>query len=534
MKRTVALSASVLLVAVALASLAISALQAESSAREAGRSPLAGPGGADANPRGEEGPESPGRGGRDARPNIVVIMVDDQAHNTFSRKVQPRTFRHLLDDGGTAFPRAAAVPPLCCPARAGFQTGQYPHNHGVTSNNYKLLRDPENVLSAWLKRAGYETGFVGKYMNKYELVRGTRPAPGWDYWWAADGRPDYFDARISDEGEPYTEKRYLTSATTDRAIEFLRQAQRRRPYFLWLSYYAPHVGRDRSQAACPRSAPQVLGRDWRAVRDTRLPRPLSYDERDVADKPAEVRVLPRLDRKARFRIRRNLLCTKAAMRAVDRGVARVVREIKRRGEWERTVIVYLSDNGYFFGEHRIPTGKSRPYREAVEVPFVIRAPKRVLGAAPPKRTAALVTNIDLAPTFLELAGAEPCIGPGRCRILDGISLLALLRGEDDLRDRAILLELGPERCRRYDGVWTAKANYTEWFAEGQGGRCRTTDLEYYDRTRDPHQLHNLLSRRRAVRGARVVPGSSELRRLLGELRGCAGVAGRDQTERPCA
>src|SRR5690606_4699773 len=97
--------------------------------------------------------------------------------------------------GGTAFPRAAAVPPLCCPARAGFQTGQYPHNHGVTSNNYKLLRDPENVLSSWLKRAGYETGFVGKYMNKYELVRGTRPAPGWDYWWAADGRPDYFDAR---------------------------------------------------------------------------------------------------------------------------------------------------------------------------------------------------------------------------------------------------------------------------------------------------------------------------------------------------
>ncbi len=108
-------------------------------------------------------------------PNFVMILVDDQAMNTFKPAYMPRTFDDIVDQG-TRFRNGIAAPPLCCPDRAGILTGQYPHNHGVFSNipGYPDLRDPQDTLPVWLQRAGYHTGLVGKYMNHYTAVR--RPA----------------------------------------------------------------------------------------------------------------------------------------------------------------------------------------------------------------------------------------------------------------------------------------------------------------------------------------------------------------------
>ena len=106
-------------------------------------------------------------------PNVLLIVVDDQAQNTFKPRFMPHTFHDLVNHG-TTFTNAIAAPPLCCPDRAGILTGQYPHNHGVFSNHpgYGDLRDPGNTLPVWLQNAGYRTGLFGKFMNHYEDVSG--------------------------------------------------------------------------------------------------------------------------------------------------------------------------------------------------------------------------------------------------------------------------------------------------------------------------------------------------------------------------
>ena len=115
---------------------------------------------------------NPAAAARAARPpNFLVILVDDQAKNSFSRRYMPRTFRSIVDRG-TTFSNGLAAPPLCCPDRAGILTGQYPHNHGVFSNRpgYPALKDPANTLPVWLRRAGYRTGLIGEFLIRYPKI----------------------------------------------------------------------------------------------------------------------------------------------------------------------------------------------------------------------------------------------------------------------------------------------------------------------------------------------------------------------------
>ena len=118
-------------------------------------------------------------------PNFLIVLSDDQAQNSFKRAYMPHTFADVVDKG-TRFRDGVAAPPLCCPDRAGILTGQYPHNHGVFSNDpgYPTLRDKEDTLPVWLSQAGYRTGFVGKFLNGYRPRRKAPPAPGFDRWFS--------------------------------------------------------------------------------------------------------------------------------------------------------------------------------------------------------------------------------------------------------------------------------------------------------------------------------------------------------------
>jgi arylsulfatase A-like enzyme len=119
----------------------------------------------------------------DSRPNFVVVVTDDQTLESYNQEVMPQTVRDLAASG-TTFSQAIVSTPQCCPSRAGYLTGQYSQNNGVTSNNpgYPLLRDKPNVLPSWLQAAGYATIHVGKYLNGYVPTEGATPAPGWDRW----------------------------------------------------------------------------------------------------------------------------------------------------------------------------------------------------------------------------------------------------------------------------------------------------------------------------------------------------------------
>jgi N-acetylglucosamine-6-sulfatase len=458
------------------------------------------------------------------RPNIVVITTDDQGLGTFTPQIMPRTFRMIVRKG-TLFRNSIASPPLCCPSRAGLLTGQYPHNHGVARNRpgYPRLRDAANVLPSWLRAAGYRTGFVGKFMNGYASAEGPRPAPGWDDWFALGSDPKYFGSSATDGGRivRLDPRRYLTTELQRRAGDFILDAAGERPFFLWLAQYAPHPGGGQGHAKCQdRAAPIPLARDFERFERSPMPRAPSFDEGDVSDKPRYVRSLDRLGEREIRDFEIAWRCAAASLQEVDRGVARIVRELRELGELDQTVIVFSSDNGTFYGEHRLG-GKGDFYEEAMRVPLAVRAPSTVLGTQPAERVSQLVANIDLAPTLLELAGAEPCVR--RCRVMDGRSLLPLLGGErpTEMRNRGILVEKGENRCR-FLGLRTPHYYYAEKLTrDRRRAGCKVEELELYDLRSDPHQLESIVSRnpRKDV----------QLSRRLNALTTCAGIRGRDPT-----
>jgi N-acetylglucosamine-6-sulfatase len=456
------------------------------------------------------------------RPNFVVITTDDQGLHTFTPEVMPKTFRKLVGNG-IEFRQGIAAPPLCCPNRAGFLTGQYPHNHGVTRNRpgYPRLRDANNVLPAWLQRAGYRTGFVGKFMNGHSSTEGPKPAPGWDDWFALGSDPRYYGASVTDQGRirRLGDARYLTTELHRQAAGFVRRASGDRPFFLWLAEYAPHPGGGPGHRKCEdRAAPIPLPADYDRVADAPFPRRPNFNEADVSDKPQYVgRFDPLNEREVRdFRVAWR--CAAATMREVDRGVAQILRGLRAEDELDDTVVVFTSDNGTFFGEHRL-SGKGDFYEEAMRVPLVIRAPESVLGASPPDRVSQLAANIDLAPTILELAGAKPCVEA--CRIMDGRSLVPLLRGgqPSEMRNRGILVEKGENRCR-FLGLRTPHYYYAEKMTRDRGhAGCKILELELYDLRGDPFQLRSIVDRnpRKDV----------QLSRRLNALTNCVGIRGRD-------
>lgn len=465
-------------------------------------------------------------------PNVVVIRTDDQPAQTVTRRAMPN-LHELLIDPGTSFTDHIVTTPLCCPSRATTLTGQYGHNNGVLVNDYAGLLDKDNVLPAWLQAAGYRTAHVGKFLNGYGSFAGSQRevAPGWDLWFSLFENKSYYGWRASKNGKTvsYGERDddHLTEVLNRRAVRWAKKlAKAPEPFFLQLDHFAPHgsTGRDRKCLAGPVPGPRDESRFAQAA----LPQPPSYNEPDVSDKPAFISGRAAISEEQTTNITRRWRCTLGALYTVDRGIRRLVRQVERQGELERTVFIFTSDNGYYFGEHRIARGKTEPYEENLRMPLVLRVPGAYLGgAAAPVTSTAPAANLDLAPTILELARAQPCAAPevpGSCRVMDGRSLLPLLDGRGGWpAERELLIELSD--CQ-YRGVRAAGQIYIE---HGSGplpttGGCRPSEAEHYDLAADPYQLDNIYPAPRRTEAAEL---ELELSERIAELSECAGIAGRD-------
>ena len=444
-------------------------------------------------------PTRPAPGFDPSARNVVVVMTDDQALDTM--EAMPLT-RRLIGEKGTTFANSFVSFPLCCPSRATFLTGQYAHNHGVRNNDgpdggYQALAK-RRTLPVWLARAGYRTGFVGKFLNGYgKGSRAREVPPGWSEWYGlpATAKQRAFDfdlnenGRIVHYGGPDESGPYKTEVLAEKAAGFIRRAApRRRPFMLWVATNGPH--RDSSLPADAERNPQPDPRDEGRFEGRRPPASASLDERDISDKPREVRSLPRLSARARQDLDREYVSQLESLQSIDRLVERLVRRLRDAGELHRTLFIFTTDNGYLRGQHRL-TGKSRPYEEAIRSPLLIRGPDFAAGV----RARRLVANIDLAATILEAAGADPDI------TLDGRPLQGTGHGRD-----AVLLEVF-DRRHAFTGVRTRRYTYAE-YESGQ--------RELYDLRKDPEQLDNL------ARGN----GRASLRRRLADqlaaLRSCAG------------
>ena len=475
------------------------------------------------------------------RPNIVVVMTDDQALSQVGPQYMPNVTR-LLQDQGTTFRNAFLTTPLCAPSRAALLTGQYGHNNGVLWNAYHALREKRNVLPVWLHRAGYVTAHVGKFLNRYQHEgQRTAVAAGWDQWYTQldTSQDTYYDWDLSKNGKRihYGNRPgdYAPRVFERSAVHLTRRfVPRLKPLYLEVDEIAPHPEHAVRNASCnPPPDPRDVGK----FQNVELPRPPSFNEADMSDKPSFLRTTAPLTPHEINRRTRSYRCGLASLQEVDRTVGRLYQEFKNLGELGNTVFIFYTDNGNFFGEHRVGGGKLYPYEEADRTPLYMRLPagyrngsQRVAQVSQP------VANIDFAPTLLQLAHARPCGRSGRCRVMDGRSLLGLLRGQNPAwaSDRLLGIELNLDRANEkhavceYAGVRPPGVVFVKHTRiadpSGDGGCVREVERERYNLNQDPYELHNLCF------GGGTCPNDTEqarLNRLLAKIQHCRGIRGRD-------
>jgi N-acetylglucosamine-6-sulfatase len=422
------------------------------------------------------------------RPNIVVVMTDDQdaASVAAMENVQAR-----LADEGTSFEHAYVSLPLCCPSRATLLTGRYAHNHGLrlaelepSRAEYRRMEAAvgRESLPVWLEAAGYRTALVGKYLNGYGAYDRREVPPGWGDWVSPVGDDslygfDEFTLNQNGRLRRYAGE-YQTDVLSERAVELIESAARSPdPFFLYVGYVAPHDGHG-GPRICEGGA-QPAPRHTGALAGEELPRPPSFAEEDVSDKPDFVAERPPIDEAIAEELTDRYRCRLESLLAVDEGVAEIIDALESAAELEDTVILFTSDNGYMLGEHRLLEAKFFPYEEALRVPLIVRG----AGGDPGTTVDEPVSNVDLTPTILELAGADP-----DGTMLDGISLLPAIDGEEP-PERDLLFEgyyenesTGGRTLRYYAGLRTGEVSYVEY---------RSGERELYDLAADPDQLQNL-------------------------------------------
>ncbi|MEQ6900958.1 sulfatase [Nocardioides sp. YIM 152588] len=460
------------------------------------------------------------------QPNVVLITADDQTDTEM--RFMPRT-RRLLGRAGVDFTDAINPHPLCCPARAELVTGEYGHNNGVLSNagaygGYSafIRKNLHSNLAAWLQAGGYRTAFIGKTLNGYSAKA---PAmDGWDYWSPTiGGTYAYYGSRFLNNGHPRRyRKRYVVDVVADQAVDRIeRFSAAGRPFFVWASHVAPHTrkGKHASGAAEDGAGwlpPRPADRHRKRYRDLGIwtAGKASYRESDVSDK--NPRVIARRPVQSAGKLRSLIRARARTLQAVDEANARVIRALARTGQLENTVVIYLSDNGYLLGEHRMQ-GKNEPYQESLQIPLLMRGP----GIAPGSASTEPATLVDVAPTILDYAGLLDGVRAlGRT---DGESLRPAIAGTGRLSSTSLIqagrIQTGLSESRQWEwrGVRTERYTYL---------RRQKGFEELYDRDADPFELQNLAG------DPAVADVLADLRGRAEALAGCAGVAACERSDFP--
>lgn len=414
-----------------------------------------------------------------ARSNILFIYVDDMAHSLFQHMDKTR---RLLTYNGVEFQNSFVSLSICCPARASMLRGQYAHNTTVFGNVYPnggfrkvfLSGVEKDNVATWLRQSGYRTGLVGKYMNQYPdtaVAPANYVPPGWSLWFVPNGGdPDtQYNYSINHNGvtERFGEATgdHLNDVLLRRADDFIREAAgdpADKPFFLMVTPTLPHL---------PAVAPRRYLKQFSGLQ---APRPPSFNEDDMSDKPTWMRNLPSLSAWQIRKLDERYVRQRRATAALDDMVEGLVTALRETGQLDNTYIVFSSDNGLHMGEHRLNVGKGRAYEEDIKVPLVIRGP----GIPAGRKVKLLTANVDFAPTFAQIAGVAP---PDW---VDGRSLVPLFSGAPPSRwRRSVLLEsqrIADEK--EFHGLRTETNQLFALYDNGDG--------EYYEMDDDPYQLSN--------------------------------------------
>jgi len=514
------------------------------------------------------------------KPNFVVIQTDDQTidqlYATYTPPgggpipVMPNTLASIAEKG-TTFNRYYVSYPLCCPSRVSLLTGRYAHNHNVRGNvppnggytGFSFRQANSHNLATWLQGAGYRTIHIGKFLNAYgdePFDDGKTVPPGWNAWHSvlkADTDHYFYGYTLNDNGVldgPFGDSGswdtreygvrddfgcpfaplngqpclYETDVLTRIASEEMQGTPGTQPFYLQLDYTAPH-GDFRRPAG-----PEPATRHYDSLPGAPYPHGPSegFNEGNVNDKPLFIREASYLSPSETHTYRVYYQKGLESLRAIDDGVQQIINTLGASGRLRNTYILFTSDNGFFYGEHRLTGGKFLAYEPATHMPLLIRGP----GIKPASSTGELAANIDIAPTILELAGAQAD------KSIDGRSLLPYILDPTLRTRRPILFEsfvetndveaqggqplaARPRVAARagtradeagasivappkdYVGIRLGPYKYIEW---------PNGEKELYDINKDPYELNN------KVRDSNLFPIRAFLQKELRRLAECSG------------
>lgn len=455
------------------------------------------------------------------RPNIVMFMVDDLSVGTLKTMVDRGMLPNIktyLTNPGYEFVQSFVTRSLGTPSRATSLTGLYAHNHGVlghlneTNGGISRFNDSSTVAT-WLKAGGYRTGYVGKYLGGYGTwTAPTYVPPGWDDWagvlepsnHSMDNYRVNRNGTVTDFGPLYQQygdvAHQMNILTLQSGLFVYNAPLYLRPFFLYLAPPAINMEMPFYNECPSTEAPFWGGNFWGATArppsryvntifgnttDFPLPMPPSFNEEDTSDKPDWVQASPMLTAEDTDCLQRNYWRRLESLRAVDDMVGFVVQALQSTGALSNTVIILTSDNGLYLGEHRLGE-KSSAYEESIRVPLYIRMPSNSV----PRQIHHLVTNNDLVPTIMQLAGVIPGFTP------DGRSLLPLIQNPSTTSwRRAFLIEhwsevdipttTAPTLFGLRSGASTRPRLFVRYPSVTSG-----VASELYDLTIDPFQLTN--------------------------------------------
>ena len=454
------------------------------------------------------------------RPNIVFIMADDHAAHAMScygSRINSTPNIDRIAEGGIILQNCFCTNSICTPSRASILTGKYSHLNGVKTLGDKLDGRQQTVAKL-LQAGGYQTAMIGKWHLGHG---GLHDPTGFDYWNVLPGQGLYHDPEMIELGERKVHEGYVTDIITDLSIEWLKDRDREKPFFLMCHHKAPHRPWDpdekhaRMYEDVEIPEPESFNDDYRnrsrAAREARMRIDRDLNARDLkVEPPAGLRGQALKQWKYQRYIKDYLRC----VASIDDNVGRLLDFLDEERQTENTVVIYTSDQGFFLGDHGW-YDKRFFYEESLRMPFVVRYPDEI---QPGGSCQAMALNVDFAQTFLDYAGLpEP-------EEMQGASLRPLLRGETPRGWRQSLyyrywMHLSHHYVGAHYGIRTHRYKLIYYYGEALGTtdsieESKRPEWELFDLETDPLELNNVYHD--SVYANVVESLSQELERLKGE------------------
>jgi N-acetylglucosamine-6-sulfatase len=356
-----------------------------------------------------------------ASPNVIFILVDDQRYDAMGFLNASVKTPHLdrLAADGAHFQNAFVTTSLCSPSRATILTGKYMHDHRVVDNNAPVPAGTE-FFPQHLQKAGYQTALIGKW---HMGNTGDAPQPGFDHWVSFAGQGEYEPVdttgkanMLNVNGQRVARRAYITDELTDYAVDWLAKRDRKKPFFLYLSHKAVHAD----------FIPPKRYQGRYDAADISIPAEAKSSGDPGSDSPLWVKNQRNSWHGVDFAYHGDIDLVDYVRRyystlgAVDDSVGRIRKWLAANKLDKNTVVIYMADNGFLFGEHGL-IDKRNAYEESIRVPMLMSAPGVI---APGTRVKSMSANIDIAPTILDLAGITAPKGYA------GMSLLPFAKASD--------------------------------------------------------------------------------------------------------